>query len=396
MGAQSGFFDVDHRMKRLSDLGDQLEAFGSAVDFEIFRGDLVLALAYSENGQGGQPPFDPVMMFKILVIQAANNLSDERTEFLINDRLSFMRFLGLGLSDRVPDARTIWLFREKLTKAEAIKTLFARFDAALRVAGYIAMSGQIVDASLIAAPRQRNTQAEKRAIKEGRIPEDWKDKPAKLRQKDRDARWTVKFTRAKPKRTAQRHRSIWRSRSSGIKTISRSTAASASFANGRQPMRPPTRAPGCVKDCSIRPIRRVASGPIPPIGRRRMRRSWRSTASPAAFTARSPRGALCRAIRRANNAKSKIRARVEHVFAAKRTEWICSPHHRIARATTKIGIGRSRLQHETAIVSASTAGRVAPQMRPLTAKSPHQCVDDQRSIIQTSPKSSNRPSTSNY
>ena len=75
--------------------------------------------------------------------------------------------------------------------------------------------------------------------------------------------------------------------------ISRSTAASASFANGRQPMRPPTRAPGCVKDCSIRPIRRVASGPIPPIGRRRMRRSWRSTASPAAFTARSPRGALC-------------------------------------------------------------------------------------------------------
>src|SRR3954465_10618420 len=136
MGAQPGFFDVDHRMKRLSDLGDQLEAFGSAVDFEIFRGDLVLALAYSENGQGGRPPFDPVMMFKILVIQAANNLSDERTEFLINDRLSFMRFLGLGLSDRVPDARTIWLFREKLTKAEAIKTLFARFDAALRVAGY--------------------------------------------------------------------------------------------------------------------------------------------------------------------------------------------------------------------------------------------------------------------
>ena len=171
-------------MKRLSDLGDQLEAFGSAVDFEIFRGDLVLALAYSENGQGGRPPFDPVMMFKILVILAANNLSDERTEFLINDRLSFMRFLGLGLSDRVPDARTIWLFREKLTKAEAIKTLFARFDAALRVAGYIAMSGQIVDASLIAAPRQRNTQAEKRAIKEGRIPEDWKDKPAKLRQKE--------------------------------------------------------------------------------------------------------------------------------------------------------------------------------------------------------------------
>src|SRR6478609_8207029 len=58
MGAEPGFFDVDHRMKRLSDLGDQLEAFGSAVDFEIFRGDLVMALAYSENGQGGRPQIE--------------------------------------------------------------------------------------------------------------------------------------------------------------------------------------------------------------------------------------------------------------------------------------------------------------------------------------------------
>ena len=97
------------------------------------------------------------MMFKILVIQAQNNLSDDRTEFLINDRLSFMRFLGLGLTDRVPDAKTIWSFRERLTKAGAIKALFARFDQAIREAGYIPMSGQIVDASLVSAPRQRNT-----------------------------------------------------------------------------------------------------------------------------------------------------------------------------------------------------------------------------------------------
>jgi transposase len=67
-----------------------------------------------------------------------------------------MRFLGLGLEDRVPDARTIWLFREKLTKAGAIEKLFSRFDAAVRNAGYIPMSGQILDASLVAAPRQRN------------------------------------------------------------------------------------------------------------------------------------------------------------------------------------------------------------------------------------------------
>jgi len=199
MAGQAGFFDVDERLRRLSDLGDQLLAFARVVDFEIFRPELAKALAYSDGSQGGRPAFDPVMMFKILVIQAANDLSDERAEFLINDRLSFMRFLGLSLSDRVPDARTIWLFREKLTKAEAIKPLFARFDAALREAGYIAMGGQIVDATLVAAPKQRNTEEEKKAIKEGRVPETWKAKPAKLTHKDRDARWTVKFSKAKAK-----------------------------------------------------------------------------------------------------------------------------------------------------------------------------------------------------
>jgi transposase, IS5 family len=168
MRGQPGFFDIDDRLKRLSDLGDQLETFRSAVDFELFQPELNAVLSYTDRTEGGRPPFDPVLMFKILVIQATNNLSDERAEFLINDRLSFMRFLGLGLEDRVPDARTIWLFREKLTTAGAIKRLFEQFDAMLRQAGYIAMSGQIVDASLVAAPRQRNTADEKKAIKQGR------------------------------------------------------------------------------------------------------------------------------------------------------------------------------------------------------------------------------------
>ena len=110
------------------------------MDFELFRPELNAALSYTDRTEGGRPPFDPVLMFKILVIQATNNLSDERAEFLINDRLSFMRFLRLGLEDRVPDARTIWLFREKLTTAGAIKRLFEQFNARLRQAGYIAMS----------------------------------------------------------------------------------------------------------------------------------------------------------------------------------------------------------------------------------------------------------------
>ena len=193
---QSCFFDVEERLARLSGLGDQLEAFSRTVDFETFRPDLEKALAYSDGSKGGRPPFDPVLMFKILVIQTLNNLSDEWTEYLINDRLSFMRFLGLGLSDRVPDAKTIWLFRERLTQAGAIERLFNRFDATLRDAGYLTMSGQILDATLVTAPKQRNTNAEKADLRAGRIPEDWQDRPAKLSHKDRHARWTLKFTKA--------------------------------------------------------------------------------------------------------------------------------------------------------------------------------------------------------
>ena len=137
-------------------------------------------------------------MFKVLVLQALYNLSDHQAEFQIQDRLSFMRFVGLGLADKVPDAKTIWLFREHLVEAGAIQNLFARFDKHLAKAGYLAMGGQIVDATIVAAPKQRNAEDEKAAIKAGEVPEAWKDKPAKLRQKDRDARWTVKFSKAKP------------------------------------------------------------------------------------------------------------------------------------------------------------------------------------------------------
>ena len=111
-----------------------------------------------------------------------------------------MRFLGLGLADPVPDGNTIWTFREALKKSKAIDALFQRFNEALRASGYLAMGGQIIDATLVAAPKQRNTNEEKKAIKAGRIPNGWKDKPAKLRQKDRDARWTGKFTKAKAER----------------------------------------------------------------------------------------------------------------------------------------------------------------------------------------------------
>jgi hypothetical protein len=203
MRGQAGFFDIEERLKELSAKGDTLERLNGLVDFELFRPDLERAVPRADGSRGGRPPFDHVLMFRVLILQASHSLSDERAEFLIKDRLSFMRFLGLGLADPVPDANTIWTFREALTRATlrgrpAIEVLFGAYEAALIRAGFLAMGGQIVDASIIATPKQRNTDAEKRDIKEGRIPAGWADKPAKLAQKDRDARWTVKWSKAKP------------------------------------------------------------------------------------------------------------------------------------------------------------------------------------------------------
>ena len=199
MGQQRGFFDVDGRLQELSAKGDALERLADLVDFEMFRPALEQAVPRSDGSKGGRPAFDHVLMLKVLLLQSMHTLSDERCEYLIKDRLSFMRFLGLGLADTVPDANTIWSFREALKRANAIEALFARFEAQLKAAGYLAMSGQIVDASIVAAPKQRNTEAEKADIKAGRIPPGWAERPAKLRQKDRDARWTVKFSKAKPR-----------------------------------------------------------------------------------------------------------------------------------------------------------------------------------------------------
>jgi hypothetical protein len=137
------------------------------VDFERFRLVLERAVPRSDGAKGGRPAFGHMLMFKVLLLQAMHALSDERAEYLIKDRLSFMRFLGLHLGDPVPGANTIWTFREALKRAGAGDTVFAQFDAMLRPAGYLAMGGQIVDASIVAAPRQRNTEAGKAAIKAG-------------------------------------------------------------------------------------------------------------------------------------------------------------------------------------------------------------------------------------
>ena len=176
---QPGFFDVERRLEVISAKGDPLETIKTTVPWEDFRADIEVVTEPSpeeRKSNAGRKPYDTILKFKIVVLQSLYNLSDEQTEFLIRDRLSFMRFLDLGLEDAVPDATTIWLFREALAQAGLVGKLFDRFSRHLGAKGYIARGGQIIDASIVSAPKQRNTREENEAIRAGETPEDWQMK----------------------------------------------------------------------------------------------------------------------------------------------------------------------------------------------------------------------------
>jgi len=191
---QKGFFDEDDCLKKLSRLGDPLEKLNEFIDWEDFRGLLVKGIKKESQGPGGRPPFDYIMMFKILILQKLNNIADDKTEYLINDRLSFRRFLNLQLHDAVPDAKTIWHFREELKTANIMEKLFQLFTEKLEDEKVITYSGSIVDASFVEAPKQRNTRDENKDIAEGKVPKKWQQKKNrnKIVQKDMDARWMTK------------------------------------------------------------------------------------------------------------------------------------------------------------------------------------------------------------
>lgn len=191
---QKHFFDEEDRIEIISKSGDPLEVLNRVIKWEMFRSVLTAARSKEDAGKGGRPSYDVVMMFKILVLQRLYNLSDDQTEFQINDRISFMRFLNLSLSDKVPDAKTIWKFKNDLANEDTMEKLFCLFDAELEKEGLITHKGTIVDATFVDAPRQRNSRDENKKIKNDETPEEWlkPEKAHKLAQKDTDARWAKK------------------------------------------------------------------------------------------------------------------------------------------------------------------------------------------------------------
>jgi transposase, IS5 family len=319
---QRSLFGLSEHLEALSAHGDPLEVLDRTVDFEYFRGWLVEGLGYGDGSRGGRPPFDPVSMFKALILQAQHNLSDARMEFMIRDRLSWMRFLGFDLGAPTPDENTIRLFRNKLTETGTLKRVMKAFDWQLRKKGYIPMAGQIVDASLVPAPKQRNTDGEKAAIKAGKTAREiWPDAPNKAAQKDTNARWTLKIggkVRYRPDGTPlpmiavpvfgyKSHISI--DRRFGF--IREAAVTSASAADGRMLKRLVTTD--------------NTSGDVwaDSAYRSRSNEKWlAATMLRSQIHRRKPAGKpMPQAMARANGRKSSIRARVEHVFAHQKTRF---------------------------------------------------------------------------
>ncbi len=187
-----GPFDLHFRLQKIDKTGDPLIRLNEMIDWEIFRSELELIRKKKRKSNAGAKGYDLVLMFKIIILQSLYNLSDDQIEFQILDRLSFMRFLGLSIRGKVPDATSVWRFREALIEASLVDKLFDKFQLHLRESGFTARKGQIVDASIIKCPRQRNSREENDKIKKGKADEieDWS--PQKQAQKDTDARWTKK------------------------------------------------------------------------------------------------------------------------------------------------------------------------------------------------------------
>lgn len=166
------------------------------IPWEVFRPLLEDLTGYATRDwkKGGKPPFDPVLMFKVLVLQKFHGLSDDATEEQIFDRTSFKNFLGLRIGDDIPDAKTLWDFKQRIETdgREGSRKLFEAFGQMLEGKGIIAHEGSIIDASFTEAPRQRNERGQNQRIKQGERPEEFDTKPAVGRQKDSDARWTKK------------------------------------------------------------------------------------------------------------------------------------------------------------------------------------------------------------
>jgi transposase, IS5 family len=187
-----GFGRIKKRREKLESRKDWLNEINRLIAWDIFRGCLERLPSPERKSKAGRKAIDELVLFKLLILQQLYNLSDEELEYQTHDRSSFRRFLGFESADEVPDATTVWLFRQRLREAGLIEELFETFNQFLEGSGYTAKGGQIIDATLVPVPVQRNSREENKKVKQGEIPPQWQDNPHKQSHKDTDARWTNK------------------------------------------------------------------------------------------------------------------------------------------------------------------------------------------------------------
>ncbi len=149
---QRGFWDEQQRIASLQEKQPTLRLLADSIPWESFRSLLDRGYEQERKSQAGRKRIDPLVLFKMLVLQQLFNLSDEELEFQVSDRRSVEEFVGLGVINSIPDATTIAFFRERLRKAGVIEELFEMFEEYLRSQGLQAQGGQIIDATLIPVP----------------------------------------------------------------------------------------------------------------------------------------------------------------------------------------------------------------------------------------------------
>jgi IS5 family transposase len=347
MRQASLFLDVDKRLAAISAKGDPLETIDKAVPWESFRAPIEAVTATKREDRksnAGRPGYDTILKFKMLVLQSLYNLSDEQLEIQVRDRLSFMRFLGLDLNAPVPDATTIWLFREALVEADKIGALFDLYKQHLEAKGFIARGGQIIDATIVEAPRQRNTREENETIKSGETPAAWQAEPAKLAQKDVDARWTKKH--GKSFYGYKNHVGIDRQN----KLIRRWDVTDAAE-HDSQKLDDVLDAANTSKDVWADSAYRSAEA------EQRLRaKGYRSR-----MHRRAARNhPLSDRQKDANTSRSKVRARVEHVFGHQHTSMGAKLVRTIGKARARFKIGMMNLGYNISRLAQLEALRAAP------------------------------------
>jgi transposase, IS5 family len=323
---QSSFFDLQDRCNKLDQLGDPLQALNRVVDWSVFEPILKEGLKKEKASQAGRPAFDPLLMFKVLILQSLYNLADSQAEFQIRDRFTFMRFLGLTPESRIPDEKTIWLFRERLKTLGIYDELFQAFGRYLEGRGLSAKKGTVIDARIVEVPTQRNTRSDNETIKAGLRPADWEKQPAKKAQKDIEARWTQKH--GKTYYGYKNHIAI------DVKhTFIRRYEVTAASVHDSQVFN--RLLEGCPDD---RRVYADAAYRSEEAERWLKEQGWRSRVHHRAWANQT----LTPWQQRLNRARSRIRARVEHVFG-----------HQVKamRQTLLRGIGLARIRSRIALAN---------------------------------------------